>query len=62
MHDIVRNEFTNNGHTVVMITHRLLSATENLRKNQDTIVLLSKGKIEKVGEFQDVLGIDKITV
>ncbi|KXH42042.1 hypothetical protein CNYM01_08392 [Colletotrichum nymphaeae SA-01] len=53
--DIIRQEFTDKGHTVIAITHRLGGVTEGLRPGQDAVVLLSQGKIGKLGEAEDVL-------
>ncbi|KAF4776651.1 hypothetical protein HER10_EVM0007842 [Colletotrichum scovillei] len=53
--DIIRQEFTDKGHTVIAITHRLGGVTEGLRPGRDAVVLLSKGKIDKIGEAEDVL-------
>ncbi|KAJ0297176.1 hypothetical protein COL5a_008661 [Colletotrichum fioriniae] len=53
--DIIHQEFTDKGHTVIAITHRLGGVTKGMRPGRDAVVLLSKGKIEKIGEAEDVL-------
>ncbi|KAK1639348.1 P-loop containing nucleoside triphosphate hydrolase protein [Colletotrichum phormii] len=53
--DIIHQEFTEKGHTVIAITHRLGGVTEGMRPGRDAVVLLSKGKIEKLGQAGDVL-------
>ncbi|KAL2880163.1 hypothetical protein SGCOL_004548 [Colletotrichum sp. CLE4] len=53
--DIIHQEFTEKGHTVIAITHRLGGMTEGMRPGRDAVVLLSKGKIEKIGQAEDVL-------
>ncbi|OHF02462.1 hypothetical protein CORC01_02157 [Colletotrichum orchidophilum] len=53
--NIIHQEFTEKGHTVIAITHRLGGVTEGMRPGRDAVVLLSKGKIEKLGEAEDVL-------
>ncbi|KXH28361.1 hypothetical protein CSAL01_10659 [Colletotrichum salicis] len=53
--DIIHQEFTEKGHTVMAITHRLGGLTEGMRPGRDAVVLLSKGKIEKLGQAENVL-------
>ncbi|KAF9875444.1 hypothetical protein CkaCkLH20_07264 [Colletotrichum karsti] len=55
MHKIIRDEFTDKGHTVIAITHRLSGVADSLRQ-QDAVAILSQGRVEKVGPVQDVLG------
>jgi ATP-binding cassette subfamily C (CFTR/MRP) protein 1 len=54
---IIRQDFTEKGHTVIAITHRLSGMTESTRWGQDIVALLSKGKVEKIGGVEDVLGV-----
>lgn len=54
---IIQEEFVEKGHTVIAITHRLNGVAESMRSGQDTVVLFSKGKIEKSGKLGDVLNI-----
>ncbi|WQF82387.1 Putative AAA+ ATPase domain, ABC transporter type 1, transmembrane domain-containing protein [Colletotrichum destructivum] len=56
MRDIIHQEFIEKGHTVIAITHRLGGVTGDMRSDRDFVALLSKGKIEKVGRVEDVLG------
>ncbi|TKW49435.1 Canalicular multispecific organic anion transporter 2 [Colletotrichum tanaceti] len=56
MRDIIRQEFIEKGHTVIAITHRLGGVTGDMQSDRDFVALLSKGKIEKVGRVEDVLG------
>ncbi|KAK7436766.1 hypothetical protein Landi51_12380 [Colletotrichum acutatum] len=53
--NIIYQEFTDKGHTVIAIAHRLGGVTEGMRPGRDAVLLLSKGKIEKIGEAEDVL-------
>jgi ATP-binding cassette, subfamily C (CFTR/MRP), member 1 len=53
---IIRQEFTQKGHTVIAITHRLSGMIESMRPGRDIVALLSKGKVEKIGGVEDVLG------
>jgi ABC-type multidrug transport system fused ATPase/permease subunit len=54
--NIIRKEFTEKGHTVITITHRLSGITEGVRPGQDIVALLSKGRVERIGEIEDILG------
>lgn len=55
MQSIMHQEFTEKGHTIVTITHRLSVVTENMR-DQDMVALLSASKVERIGGMRDVLG------
>ncbi|KAI4600075.1 hypothetical protein KJ359_001176 [Pestalotiopsis sp. 9143b] len=55
MRRIIQGEFTEKGHTTIAITHRASGMVK--RKGENLVVLLSKGKIEKFGGVEDVLGI-----
>ena len=57
MRSIIKEEFTDKGHTVIAITHRLSGMTESMRLGQDIVALLSKGKIEKIGGVDDVFDV-----
>lgn len=60
IHAIIRQEFTDRGHTVVDITYGLSSLTmeKSMRPGpeRDAVVLLSRGKVEKFGRVEDILG------
>ncbi|KAL6862008.1 P-loop containing nucleoside triphosphate hydrolase protein [Trichoderma novae-zelandiae] len=56
MRSIIQEEFTDQGNTVVAITHRLGGIAGNGRAGKDTVALLSNGKIEKMGKAEDILG------
>ncbi|KAK4444468.1 ATP-binding cassette-containing protein [Podospora aff. communis PSN243] len=54
---IIRSEFTDRGHTVIAITHRLGGLTENnlgSDSKRDMMVLLSGGKVEQFGPIREV--------
>ncbi|KAH8757146.1 P-loop containing nucleoside triphosphate hydrolase protein, partial [Hyaloscypha sp. PMI_1271] len=53
MRRIIHQEFTEKGHTIIAITHRLSGVTENVRAGQDMFVLLSKGKVERIDRVED---------
>lgn len=55
--NIIHQEFTEKGHTVITITHRLSGITEGLRPGRDIVALLSKGRVERIGEVEEVLSI-----
>lgn len=56
MRGIIHEEFTERGHTVIAITHRLNGVAETMRAGQDVVALLSQGKVDKIGDAEHVLG------
>ncbi|KUI63067.1 ATP-dependent bile acid permease [Cytospora mali] len=56
MRSIIHEEFTEKGHTVIAITHRLSGVTEDMRSGHDVVALLSQGKVDKIGKAEHVLG------
>lgn len=57
MLDIVHEEFTCGGHTVIMVAHRVGAAVSRLREGIDAVVLMKDGKIEEIGDAGVVLGL-----
>ncbi|KAF5975510.1 major facilitator family transporter protein [Fusarium bulbicola] len=63
MRGIIKEVFTNNGHTVIEITHRL-SGYEDIagfggESRQVKVVLLSQGEIRRQGRIEDMLDFGK---
>ncbi|EWY89932.1 hypothetical protein FOYG_07576 [Fusarium oxysporum NRRL 32931] len=58
MRDVIKEIFTDNGHTVIEITHRL-SGFEDIARGGDSgevkVVLLSQGGIQRKGRMEDML-------
>jgi ABC-type transport system involved in cytochrome bd biosynthesis fused ATPase/permease subunit len=50
VYDLVQEEFVSNGHTVLMVTHRVGSYARRLRRCQDKVVWMKDGEIEKIEE------------
>ncbi len=48
IHDIIDEEFTRNGHTVIVIAHRLRVLSEHARPGQDVVVQLRDGRIQDI--------------
>lgn len=46
--DIVREEFVAQGHTVIMVTHRLDAVRGRMRDGRDAVVWMGQGRIERV--------------
>lgn len=46
--DIVREEFVDQGHTVVMVTHKLDAVKGRMRDRRDAVVWMGQGRIERV--------------
>ncbi|RKL22824.1 hypothetical protein BFJ70_g13017 [Fusarium oxysporum] len=62
MRDVIKEIFTDNGHTVIEITHRL-SGFEDIARGGDSgevkVVLLSQGGIQRKGRMEDMLDFGK---
>lgn len=62
MRDVIKEIFTDNGHTVIEITHRL-SGFEDIARGGDSrevkVVLLSQGGIQRQGRTEDMLDFGK---
>lgn len=56
MRSIIQKQFAERGHTVISITHRLSGATEHVRSGRDIVALLSRGRVERIGKVEDILG------
>lgn len=56
MRSITHEEFTEKGHTVIAITHRLSGVTKGMQAGRDVVALLSQSKVDKIGEPEHVLG------
>ncbi|KAI1382387.1 ABC transporter [Hypoxylon crocopeplum] len=59
--DIVHEEFTSKGHTVIMVAHRVGAAVSRLRDGKDVVVWMKDGRIEKVGDASDVMNMTEQT-
>ena len=57
LRSIIRQEFTEKGHTVIAVTHRLNGLTKSIQSGQNVVAFLSKGMIEEFGRAEEVLGI-----
>ncbi|KAI0133901.1 ABC transporter [Xylariales sp. AK1849] len=56
MQNVLHQNFTERGHTVIAITHRLSGVTENMRSDRDMVAVLSEGKVKMVGKAEDFIG------
>lgn len=52
--DIIRQEFIERGHTVIMISHRLSGIARGTQTGRDTVAIMSKGKIDKTGSLEEL--------
>ncbi|KAA8566279.1 hypothetical protein EYC84_008879 [Monilinia fructicola] len=48
MHGIIDDEFTQKGHTVICVAHRIEILTKHMEHGRDVIVLLSNGRLQEV--------------
>jgi ATP-binding cassette subfamily C (CFTR/MRP) protein 1 len=56
MRGIIHQEFTEKGHTVIAITHRLGGVTENMRPDQDMVAFMANGRVDRVVKAEEVMG------
>lgn len=49
MQELLQQEFTKNGHTVIIIAHRLNHVMKDMRPGLDGVVLVDDGKMEVHG-------------
>ncbi|KAK0390693.1 hypothetical protein NLU13_0196 [Sarocladium strictum] len=54
MHELIDETFGKNGHTVIVITHRLHGLADGTSTAEEMAVVLSQGKIERFGKAQEV--------
>lgn len=54
IYDIIENEFVANGHTVIIIAHRISVLGRKLRAGHDKVAWLQDGRIMKVGDYEDI--------
>jgi ATP-binding cassette subfamily C (CFTR/MRP) protein 1 len=50
IHRIVDNEFTKNGHTVIIVTHRIGTLEEHTKAGRDAVALIADGRLQEVIE------------
>lgn len=55
IYEIIKQEFTDKGHTVIMISHRLGALRRGWQKGRDVLVRMVDGRIEEIGDLSDVL-------
>jgi len=55
IHDVIRREFIDSAHTVIIVAHRLSSIIENLRPLDDFVAIMEDGALKKIGRIEDVL-------
>lgn len=52
--EIMHDEFTRNGHTVVVVAHRRSILSKGQGNGVDTLALIQNGRIKKVGSMKDM--------
>lgn len=48
IHHIIDDEFTEKGHTVILVTHRLSTLEEHTETGRDAVVLIAAGRLQEV--------------
>ncbi|KAK2596916.1 hypothetical protein N8I77_012799 [Diaporthe amygdali] len=56
MLDIIREEFVDQGHTVVMVTHKLDAVRGRMREGRDAVVWMGQGRVERVEVTEGQMG------
>jgi ATP-binding cassette, subfamily C (CFTR/MRP), member 1 len=56
MLQVIQKEFREKGHTVVSVTHRSTTFVETEHSRKERIMVLSHGRVERLGRAEDVLG------
>ncbi|KAK2053375.1 ABC transporter [Colletotrichum caudatum] len=56
MQKVLHQDFTERGHTVIAITHRLSGVTKNMHPDRDMVAVLSAGRLKKVSKSQEFIG------
>ncbi|ODA84214.1 hypothetical protein RJ55_02732 [Drechmeria coniospora] len=57
IHEVIDEEFCQQGHTVIAVSHRL-SIVASQTRSTDMVVTMADGVIQKVGRTDEVLGLD----
>lgn len=52
--DVIQEEFTDKGHTVIIVAHRVGALAKGMRQGIDVVVWMKDGRIEKVGGVKDI--------
>jgi ABC-type multidrug transport system fused ATPase/permease subunit len=56
IYDIIQQEFTDKGHTVIVISHRLGALKKGWESGRDVLVRMVDGRVTEIGDLSDVLG------
>jgi ABC-type multidrug transport system fused ATPase/permease subunit len=56
IYEIIQQEFTDKGHTVIAISHRLGALKKGWKKGRDVLVRMVDGRVEEMGDLSDVIG------
>lgn len=51
IYDIIQKEFIEQGHTVVMVTHKLQGIKGRLREGRDVVIWMAEGRVERVEQI-----------
>jgi ATP-binding cassette, subfamily C (CFTR/MRP), member 1 len=58
IYDIIKQEFTDKGHTVIAISHRLGALKEGWKTGRDVLVRMVDGRVTEMGDLSAVVGKD----
>lgn len=54
--NIIHEELTCKGYTVIIVAHRLSAAVSNMRDGVDVVVSMADGRIQKIGGVNEIMG------
>jgi ATP-binding cassette subfamily C (CFTR/MRP) protein 1 len=57
IYEIIKQEFTDKGHTVIAISHRLGALKKGWKEGRDVLVRMVDGKVEEMGDLSAVIGL-----
>lgn len=53
---MIQEEFTDRGHTVIVVAHRMGAVVRGMRKGVDAVVRMAGGKIQWIGGVEEMAG------
>ncbi|QLI66506.1 ABC multidrug transporter B [Metarhizium brunneum] len=55
IYDIIESEFVADGHTVVIVAHRISVLAKTMRPGKDKVAWLQDGRVVKVGDYEEIV-------
>lgn len=61
IYDIIESEFVADGHTVVIVAHRISVLAKTMRPGKDKVAWLQDGRVVKVGDYEEIVKFASLT-